>query len=423
MKKSFTPSKKQNRTILHSDCNSFYASVECLYNPELRGKPVAVGGSAENRHGIILTKNQLAKQFGVQTGEPIWRARQKCPELVTVPPHFSLYTRFSNMAKEIYAEYTDRVESFGLDEAWLDVTESRSLFGSGEKIAAEIKQRIKKELGITVSIGVSFNKVFAKFGSDYKKPDAVTLISLENFREIVWNSPASDLLYVGSATKRKLSSMGIYTIGEIAVTPIEQLRLCFGKTGELLWGFANGYDTSPVARLHSGQNIKSIGNSVTAPRDLNSFEDAAIVMCTLADSVCRRLREQGFKAKTVSIRIRDKMLCSFTRQTALKEHTNITKIITEQSLSLFKENYRWHMPVRSIGISVSDLIPANTPSQISLLPEEQKKQKLEALDKTADRLKQRFGTYSLIPAALLKDRALSHFDPYEEHTIHPVGFF
>lgn len=411
------------RVILHSDCNCFYASVECLYNPDIRNKPVAVSGNPENRHGIILTKNEIAKKFGIKTGEPIWQAKLKCPELITVMPHFDLYKRFSKMTRKIYSDYSDRVEGFGLDEAWIDVTDSEKFIGKGESIAREINQRIKKELGITVSIGVSFNKIFSKFGSDYKKPDAITVINKNNYKDIVWNSPAQDLLYVGRATKKKMNSLGIYTIGEIANTPIENLRFNFGKWGDVLWAFANGYDASPVLKESEQESIKSIGNSTTTPRDLENFEDVKAIMTVLCDCVCRRLRAQGFKARTLQITVRDKFLMSFSRQSTFEMHTNITKQITESALKLFVQSYNWRAPIRSLGVSLSDFAEENCPYQISLLNNEKKKQQLESLDKTVDRLKQRFGNYSLITANLLKDPELSHFNPYDDHTVHPVGFF
>ena len=301
------------RIILHSDCNSFYASVECLHHPEIREKPVAVGGDIEQRHGIILAKNQLAKQFHVSTGEAIWQAKQKCPELIVLPPDFPLYLRFSRLARDIYLDYSSRVEPFGLDEAWLDITSRENQKDKGEKTAQEIRKRIREELGITVSIGVSYNKIFAKLGSDYQKPDAVTLITKENYRQIAWPLPVSDLLYVGPATKRKLNGFGVHTIGELAQTPVEILRSKFGKIGDILWCFSNGLDSSPVADFQNQPIVKSIGNSTTTPRDLERDEDVKMILYVLADSVARRLREQGLKGRTIHSSVRDNSLFSFTR--------------------------------------------------------------------------------------------------------------
>lgn len=412
---------KHDRIILHSDCNSFYASVECLHNAKIRSKPVAVGGDAENRHGIILAKNEIAKKYNIKTGEAIWQAKQKCPELIVVPPHFELYKRFSKMAKRIYLEYTDRVESFGLDEAWLDIT-GNSEHSDGFKTACEISRRIKEELGITVSIGVSFNKIFAKFGSDYKKPDAITCITRENYKDIVWNAPASDLLYVGRATKKKLKDIGIYTIGEIANTPLEILRSHLGKWGDLLYGFANGYDSSPVTRFDEHSEVKSIGNSTTTPKDIKTLEDAKIVLYVLCDSVCRRMRQQGFIAKTVCISVRDTKLNTFNRQHTMDDYTNLTAIITKNAYELFKANCRMDTPLRSIGVAVTDFAHEDIPHQINMLVNEERLSQNIELDKTLDRLKQRFGNYIVRPAVLLSDNMLSGFNPKDDHTIQPVSY-
>ena len=411
------------RIILHSDCNSFYASVECLHHPEIREKALAVGGDIEQRHGIILAKNQLAKQFHVSTGEAIWQAKQKCPELIVLPPNFPLYLRFSRLARDIYLEYSNRVEPFGLDEAWLDITSSENQKDKGERTAQEIRKRIREELGITVSIGVSYNKIFAKLGSDYRKPDAVTMITKENYRQIAWPLPVSDLLYVGPATKRKLNGFGVHTIGELAQTPVEILRSKFGKIGDVLWCFSNGLDSSPVADFQNQPVVKSIGNSTTAPRDLERDEDVKMILYVLADSVARRLREQGLKGRTIHISVRDNSLFSFTRQKSLLSYTNLTGEIAGEALSLFREHYRWKRPVRSVGISVSDLAADTIYSQTSLFCDEVKREKVERLDKALDRLKARFGTFAVQPAVLLKDRKLSGFDPKNDHIIHPVGYF
>ncbi len=411
---------KNDRIILHSDCNGFFASVECLYNPQIRNKPVAVSGDAKNRHGIILSKNETAKKYGIKTGEPIWQAKKKCPELITVLPHFDLYKRFSKMARRIYSDYTDKIEPFGLDEAWLDVT--HNIEKGGMEIAREINARVKEELGITVSIGVSFNKVFAKFGSDYKKPDAITEITRKNYKNIVWNSPAQDLLYVGKATKKKLNNIGIYTIGDIANSDIKLLRSHLGKWGDLIYGFANGYDSSPVAHMDENNDVKSIGNSTTTPRDMKTYEDVKIVMYILCDSVCRRMREQGFMARTVEISIRDNELNSFTRQCTLDDYTNLTKEITLAALQLFRRSYKMQRPLRSIGVSTTDFVHDNIPRQISILKNEEKLIQNKQLDKTVDILKKRFGNYVLRPAVLLNDKELSVFNPKEDHTIHPVSY-
>lgn len=339
-----------------------------------------------------------------------------------VPPDFPLYLRFSRLAREIYLDYTDQVEPFGLDEAWLDVTGSAQ-FGDGLAIAKEIKERVKFELGITVSIGVSYNKIFAKLGSDYKKPDAITQITRENYKELVWPLPASDLLYVGRATNRKLASFGVHTIGELAQVSLRTMKTKFGKVGEILHCFANGMDSSPVERYTNQPMIKSIGNSTTAPRDLQNDGDVKIVLYVLIDSVCRRLREQGFKGRTVSIQVRDNLLHSFTRQVTLRQYTNITEEIQRHAFSLFQANYRWNLPIRSVGVNVSDLAPDTVCTQATFFQNEAERDRKERLDAATDWLKRRFGTFSVRPAVLLQDGRLSGFDPKNDHVIHPVGFF
>lgn len=407
------------RTILHVDCNKFYASVECLHRPEIRHLPVAVGGSEASRHGIILTKNEIASKYGLVVGEPLWKARQKCPDLVIVPPNFPLYVRFSKMARKIYEDYTDYIEPFGLDENWLDVTGDAR---TGEEIAQEIRQRVKFELGITVSVGVSFNKVFAKLGSDYKKPDAVTVISRQNFREIVWPLPCQDLLFVGPATTRKLNAYGIYTIGDLALADLDFLHSIFGKNGDTLHAFANGLDVSPVQRMDMSRAVKSVGNSTTTPRDLVDDGDVKVVFTVLAESVARRMREQGLKGTTVSISVRDKNLHTFTRQVKLKAPTDVSTEILKEAMTLFRRNYHWSAPLRSVGIAVTDF-DFDGCVQFDLEQTQEKREKQERLERTVDALKSRFGNYCIQRASLLGDTGLSRFNPHDDHTIHPVGFF
>ena len=404
------------RTVLHVDCNKFYASVECLHRPEIRNRPVAVGGSAEDRHGIILTKNEIASKYGIKTAEPIWQAKQKCPELVVVPPNFPLYVRFSNMARKIYKEYSEFIEPFGLDENWIDVTGCRK---SGEEIANEIRCRIKFELGITVSVGVSWNKIFAKFGSDYKKPDAVTVINKANYKNIVWNSPCSDLLFVGRSTAKKLNSYGIYTVGDIANSDCSFLRSVFGKNGEMLYRNANGLNTSPVARVDDEQDAKSVGNSITTPRDMVNNADVKAVLMMLCESVAQRLRKQGVKGKTVSIYVRDKDLKSFTRQGQLASCSDVSSEILDEAMLLFLQNYDWVKPVRSIGVSVSDF--GNDFLQFDLSGNARRHEKLEKVEHTVDDIRRRFGDSAVLRATLLcsDDLKSAKKDPLQQ----PLGSF
>ena len=409
------------RTILHVDCNKFYASVECLHRPEIRNKPVAVGGSDKSRHGIILTKNEIASLFDLKVGEPLWSAKQKCPNLIIIPPNFPLYMRFSEEVHKILGDYTDIIEPFGIDESWIDVTSSVGLYGGGEKIAHEIRGRIKRELGITVSVGVSFNKVFAKLGSDYKKPDAVTVISKENYKEIVWPLSANNLLYIGPATYKKLKNHYRYTIGDVANTELETLQRWFGKVGTMLHSYANGYDLSPVCKSELLPPVKSISNSTTTPRDLVTFEDVKCVLYVLAESVCRRMREQGVKCSVVKFHARNNKLVTESAQKKLPFPTDITKEIADTALELFCKNFNLDTPIRSIGVAVSSFSSAADAMQYDFFTDAEKKVKLERLDKTIDTLKNRYGNYTIQRASLLKDTSLSHFNPYGDHNIHPVG--
>lgn len=414
------------RSVLHCDANKFYASVECLYHPEIRDKPVVVGGSEETRHGIVLTGNEKAKKlYGIKTGMSLADARLLCPQLVVVPPNYPRYIRFSKMLRRIYSDYTDMIEPFGLDECWLDVTGSRPLFGSPEEIAEDIRKRVKFELGITVSVGVSWNKIFAKLGSDYKKPDAVTVINKDNYKEIVYPLPVSDLLMVGPATTRKLKNHGIYTIGELANTPPEMLAAFLGKMGYVLHSFANGYENAPVAENGSTPLIKSVGNGITAPRDLMNEEDIKSVQYVLAESVARRLREQGLKGRVVSIGIRDKNLFSFTRQSKLSSATNDTRKLQSTALKLFNSNYSFETmpPVRALTVSVSELCDENDSFQLDMFEDNELAERLDRLNHVVDGLKDRFGSDCVRQAFLLKDEKLTGFDPYEKNIIHPVSYF
>jgi len=410
-----------DRTILHIDINGCFAAIECLHRPELREKPVAVGGDAALRHGIILAKNELAKKYGIKTGEALWQARGKCPELVILQPNYELYLRFSRMAREIYADYTDLIEPFGLDEVWADITGCGE--GSGQTVADEIRLRVKKELGITVSVGVSFNKVFAKLGSDYKKPDAVTEFTRDNYRERIWPLPAEELLYVGPATRRRLRRYGIRSIGQLASTDAGLLQSWFGKWGLVLRCFANGEDASPVRRLGEEALIKSIGNSTTTPRDLLCDEDAKIVYYMLCESVAERLRENGFLAKTVQISLRDRDLFSFERQMKLPLPTCLASELHSAAMSLLRAHYAWPKPLRSIGIRAADLIPADSPVQTTLFEDEADRARREALERTVDELRRRFGHYAIGRAAASIDPTLRNINPKEDHVVHPVGYF
>ena len=412
-----------DRVIIHSDANCFYASVEMLYHPEFAGKPLAVGGDPEARHGIVLTANYIAKKHGVKTGMALWQARQACPDVIFVPPRMDLYLKFSSMLREIYGEYTDKIEPYGCDEAWLDVSDSISLKGDGRKIADEISARVKKELGITVSEGISWNKIYAKLGSDYKKPDAITEFNRENYKSLIWKLPASDLLYVGRSTNRTLSKYGIHTIGDLACTDPDFLLKTLGKMGLVIHSFANGWDESPVATEGYSAPIKSIGNSTTTPRDLENDLDVQIIFMALAESVSARLRKHGFKCNTVAISIRDNGLYHFSRQMHLREPTDITDEIMKAAMELFRNNYDWSHPIRSLGVRGADLVTADIPVQMSLFMIEEKRAKQEKMDKAVDEIRRRFGYFSIQRAFMYQDKILSKLDAQGSHTVHPVGYF
>lgn len=410
------------RTILHCDLNGFYASVECLYRPEIRNLPVVVGGDVDKRHGIILAKNQIAKKFNIKTGEALWQARQKCPNLVIIQPNFNRYLRFSALVRRIFTEYSDLIEPFGIDEAWIDVTHSL-IKGTGKEIADELRERIKSEVGITASVGVSFNKIFAKLGSDIKKPDATTVITKSNMKEIVFPLNASELLYVGRATYQKLIKLNIFTIGDIANADLKFLKQHFGKHGEYLWLFANGLESSPVSPYGADSGVKSIGNSTTTPRDLKNMSDLKIVAYVLAESVGARLREQGLKGKTISVSIRDTSLNSFTRQKKLLFDTDCDKEIVQTALELFANNTKGLFPLRSIGISISDLSHGSETRQLSLFVDHEDIEKERTIDKTVDLIRKRYGFSTIKRGIILTDPTLGDFNPKSDHIIFPVGYF
>ena len=411
------------RTILHVDMNNFYASVECLYRPEIRHLPVAVAGDPLNRHGIILAKNMIAKKLGIKTGEAIWEAKLKATNLVTVPPDFSKYLKFSRLARQILYDYTDQIEPFGIDENWIDVTGSKLLCGDGSEIANSIRSRIKEELGITVSIGVSFNKIFAKLGSDMKKPDAVTVIPHDKFKDIVWPLPVSELLYVGRSTQRKLNSRGVLTIGDLANYPVEYLVSTLGKWGEILSLFANGKDTAPVRKLNESSAVKSIGNGTTCPRDLLDNQDMKLVFTVLAESVAARLRDYGLKCTGVQIYLRDNKLYSITRQKKIKKPSYLSTDILDAAMELLVNSYDWQNPLRSVGVRAIDLVTENTYMELSLFDDNDKIIEQENLAHTIDSLRKRFGHDSILRASCLLDSSLTGFNPKEDHTIHPVSYF
>lgn len=395
------------RVILHSDMNAFYASVEMMLEPSLRGKAVAVCGSTEERHGIVLAKSQLAKQAGVKTGMANWEARQACPGLIVVPPQYDEYLKYSKLAHEIYWRYTDQVEPFGMDECWLDVTGS-SMFGNGRQIAEEIRQAVKDELGLTVSIGVSFNKIFAKLGSDMKKPDAITEITKENFRDKVWPLDVSELLYVGRATSRKLAAYGIRTIGELAATDPRLLRSWFGINGVKLWTYASGLDSSRVMQKDFVSPIKSVGHGITCTADLENEEEVYKVMLELSQDVGHRLRIHDLAATGVQVTVRANDLDFHQYQCRLPYKTQIPGEIAHAGFALFRERYTWRNKVRAVTIRGINLVEQKEPEQLSLFHDRKKHDKLELLQDAIEEIRSRYGKNAVYNAILMGDKKMPH---------------
>lgn len=421
-----------DRDVLHSDINCCYAQIECQARPELRGKPVVVGGDEEARHGIVLAKNLIAKRAGVKTAMALWEARKACPGLVVVPPDYRLYMDVSRRAREIYYDYTDRVEPFGPDEAWLDVTGTRRCLGlSPAEIAREVSERMVAELGISVSVGVSWNKIFAKFGSDYKKPDAVTVITRENSREVVWQAPVRDLLYVGPATERKLHSSGIDTIGQLACASDELLRNRLGKMGFVLRGFARGQDATEVKPYDRDaadvmREIKSYGNGLTAPRDICDPQSAKAYVWMLAESVAQRMREGRARARTVSVGARAADdLCTRSRQCKLPVATDVTLEVARAAWGLLRELEPLDAshPLRGIHVRASDLEPADADLQASLFDPLPRRTEMRELDASVDDLRRRYGNKCVVWGAQLVDEGAASVDAKADNTVHPVSFF
>ncbi len=375
--------------------NNFYASVECLLDPALREYPVAVCGSAEKRHGIVLAKNYKAKAFDVQTGDTVWQAKQKCKDLVTVPPHFEEYIRYSKLARSVYERYTDRVEPYGMDECWLDISGTGGIFGPPERVANEIRETIRSELGLTVSVGVSFNKIFAKLGSDMKKPDAVTVIDEDSFKDKIWGLPASDLLGVGRATRKVLERYYIRTIGDLANADPDMLRRWLGKNGVLLRQFANGADCSAVAKTDFVPPIKSVSHGITTAADLENDEQVWPVILELTQDIGHKLRVHGLSAEGVALHIRDNTLCSKQWQTKIDFPTQSPMIIAKTAYGIFEEKYPWQHNIRSVTVQAIDLVPQDTPGQISLFTDHERIEKLERLDKCVEAIRGRFGKDSI----------------------------
>ena len=390
------------KDILHVDLNNFYASCECLVDPEIRNLPVAVCGSQAERHGVVLAKNYLAKDFGIKTGQTVWQAKKLCPNLVVKEPNFDLYLKYSKRVRDILLSYTDLVEPFGIDESWIDVTQSK-VFGSPMQIAEEIRARVLKETGLTVSVGVSFNKIFAKLGSDLKKPNAVTEISKQNYKQLVWPLPIGDLLMIGKKTGKKLNDMGIFTIGELASLDKNFLRQKFGKVGEMLFEYANGIGNDDVKNFYHLDPPKSIGNSTTCYRDLTTDKEVMQVIINVSQSVVERMIESGHTfAKTIKLWFKDNSLQTYGKQCKLENST--LSDISKTAYKLFVEMYDWHLPIRSVGVTVCDFYDGTKQLDLFSSQTEQKQQKL---DKTILEIREKFGEYAIQNGSALNDKRLS----------------
>ena len=403
-----------SRVILHCDLNSFFASVELLSHPELKELPVAVCGDPASRKGIILAKNEAAKGYGIRTAETIWQARQKCPDLVLLPPHHDRYREYSHLINTIYGQYTDLVEPFGIDESWLDITGSMHLFGGDPRAIADgIRERIRRELGLTLSVGVSFNKVFAKLGSDYKKPDATTVIPPEGWQSIVWPLPLGAMLFAGPAAQRILGQYGIRTIGQLAAADNALLENLLGKLGRQLWSCANGLEDSPVRPQHLQEPVKSVGNSSTFPENLTSREQIRRGAALLCDSVATRLRQQGLYCRAVQVGLRDPAFHNVSRQKHLPHSTHLMRELLDTAMELIDQIWRAPSPVRLISITALDLTDRwETYEQEDLFspsaPIQERRQ--EKLEQVMDNIRRRYGTRAITYGETAGDALSLHED-------------
>lgn len=384
--------KQRDRVILHCDMNGFFASVELLDYPELRDKPMAVCGNPKSRHGIILAKNELAKACGVVTAETLWQAKKKCPDLVTVPPHHEKYTHYSKLINDIYLSFTDQVEPFSVDESWLDVTASRSLFGTGREIADTIRETVKAKYDLTLSVGVSFNKIFAKMGSEYKKPDATTEITRDNFRDLLWPMDIGELFFVGEVTANKLRSCGIKTIGELALSNRNIVISLLGKHGGEIHDYANGLDSTPVLRFDQLERVKSVGHGTTFSRNISEPEEIRTAIFALSDAVATRLRKNHLKAFGVKVDIKDPSLKTISRQLQLDNPTNLADVIAEAAIGIINKSWKKRDPIRMLTVTGINLCDENQAEQLSLFAcENIRNEKSEKAQRAMDDIRSKFG--------------------------------
>ncbi|MBE7085918.1 MAG: DNA polymerase IV [Clostridiales bacterium] len=404
--------EKRERVILHSDLNNFFASVEVVLNPELKGKPIAVCGDPKERHGIVLAKSEEAKKFGIKTAETVYSALRKCPELVLVGSHFHEYKRYSGLVRQIYERYTEKIEECSIDECALDMTESTQLFGSGAEIAEKIRQQVKEELGVTVSVGVSFNKAFAKLASELKKPDAVTVITKENYKRVVHPLPVSELMFVGKSTEETLHKIGIYTIGDLANADEELINRKLGKRGRQLHIYACGEDEEPVKWQKTKEDLKSIGNSTTLPKDITDREEIKRWFYALAESVTARQRDADVgRANTVHIVIRNDQFQDFTWQTKIFP-TALCGDIAKTAYDLFCQHAPYGIKVRMLGITVSgfDYHIEQLTLDAALEGGESKYEKKERAENAVAKIREKYGYAKLQRGIVLEDEKLNGLD-------------
>ena len=417
--------EKRERVILYSDLNNFFASVETLLNPQLKGKPLIVCGDPKERRGIVLAKNEEAKKYGIKTAETVVSALKKCPHVLRTPTHFDEYKKYSLLVKRIYERFTDVVEECSIDECALDVTASVNLFGSGEEIAQKIRQSVKDELGLTVSVGVSFNKIYAKLASDMKKPDAVTVISKADYRKIVYPLPVTDLLFVGGSTAKTLSSYGVKTIGDLANVDQNWIEQTLGKRGRLLRIYARGEDDEPVRAEKDKEDLKSIGNSTTLPKDVTSREEIKRWFYVLSESVAARLRDADVgRANTVHIAVKDEHLQTFTWQVKVTP-TRLCGDIAQAAYALFCQRVPLGMPVHLLGVSVSGFDHDVRQMTLDICQphgQERSYEKKERVESAIAKIRDKYGYSTLQRGVVLEDEKLSGLDIRgKKHTKTPSG--
>ena len=393
------------RLIFHCDCNNFFASCECLERPELKNVPMAVAGDPEERVGIVVAKNELAKKYGVKTTDTVWQAKRKCPEIVFVPPRHHYYKEVSDRVNAIYCDYSDFVESASIDESYIDLTGSLGYYHMTEKeLADSIRARVKKEIGITISIGVANNNIFAKMGSDYKKPDATTVILGEDYKTILWPLPVSDLMFAGKTSVKLLSQKGINTVGDLAMQPKARIVSLLGKGGDALWTYANGLDTDPVRRWGDIPEVKSVSHGMTFRRDLYTREEIETGVAVQVDRIAMSLRRHDLKGSVITVQIKTPQLVTISRQTSLNHYTWLEHEIRDEAMKLIDENWCMGDPIRAITVGVSKLVPsAEATEQLDLFSlmgtasqkGSKNREKQDKMEAAADALRQKMGNMAV----------------------------